>query len=110
MDGPKDKLDSVLNFTVIVTFPPNKSLFPGAFHFHKSLVNAQGEHTWSCRSRGLWLYGWAAVQTERVGTLTPVITMGKALCREQTILESPLKKKNTKKPSQDISTSPCLKG
>lgn len=30
MDGPKDKLDSVLNLTVIVTLPPNKSLFPGA--------------------------------------------------------------------------------
>lgn len=30
MDGPKDKLDSVLNLTVIVSLPPNKSLFPGA--------------------------------------------------------------------------------
>lgn len=30
MDGPKDKLDSVLNLTVIISLPPNKSLLPGA--------------------------------------------------------------------------------
>lgn len=30
MDRPKDKLDSVLNLTVIITPAPNKSLLPGA--------------------------------------------------------------------------------
>lgn len=37
-----DKLDSVLNLTVIVTLPPKQVTFPRSLHFHKSLVNAQG--------------------------------------------------------------------
>ena len=56
-------------------------------------MNAQGS---ILGPAGLGVSGCMAGLLCRVRTLTPVITMGKALCREQTILESPFKKKKKK--------------
>lgn len=78
MDGPKDKLDSVLNLTVIVTLSPNKSLSQEP-PFLQVLGECPGEHTWSCRSRDLSACTAGLLCSQKLGPTNTVITMGRAL-------------------------------